>query len=123
MTAPAFVPANLILDGQEDRAERSPFEVMPYGMWTTADGTEVLFNRGYEPFLRRKAGKVEVCEPYWVEDIVRSIHFRSGDPTLNTRRLADMAKVLGYFLTGLPIPAGLYWVSTWNKTMRPEHKR
>jgi hypothetical protein len=43
--------------------------VMPYGKWTCADGTEVLFNRDYRPIWKKHPnGKVVVAAPdEWVK--------------------------------------------------------
>jgi hypothetical protein len=50
---------------------------LPYGRWTTGDGTKVLFNRRYEPVLvwRPGANKAERCGPHWVDDIVMESWF------------------------------------------------
>lgn len=41
---------------------------MPYGIWTCADGREVLFNRHYEPIYEKLPnGKVQAAHRYeWV---------------------------------------------------------
>jgi hypothetical protein len=37
---------------------------LPYGMWTCADGREVLFNRSYQPlWQRRPGGRIEAADP------------------------------------------------------------
>jgi len=43
--------------------------VMPYGKWTCADGTEVLFNRDYRPIWKRRPnGVVVAADPdEWVK--------------------------------------------------------
>ena len=42
--------------------------VLPYGKWTCADGTEVLFNRDYRPIWKKHPnGKVVAADPdEWV---------------------------------------------------------
>jgi hypothetical protein len=40
---------------------------LPYGMWTCADGREVLFNRNYKPIWQRIDGVVTAADPdEWV---------------------------------------------------------
>jgi hypothetical protein len=57
----------------------------PYGVWACADGEEYLFNRDYQPFLRRSAGGyvtgVESERPRepWI-DFVRQGWFYSSNP-------------------------------------------
>jgi hypothetical protein len=46
---------------------------LPYGKWTTANGTEVLFNREYQPFVKRKDGTVTYIDRNtWIKDIVKT---------------------------------------------------
>lgn len=40
--------------------------LLPYGKWTTAAGTEFLFNRHYVPFMIRKDGEVSRCESMFI---------------------------------------------------------
>jgi hypothetical protein len=44
-------------------------QLLPYGQWTYADGTEILFNRYYQPiFKRNSAGVVSKCDPdCWID--------------------------------------------------------
>lgn len=44
---------------------------LPYGMWVCSDGSEVLFNRGYQPMFERRKG--DGC---WKITENRHIHFR-----------------------------------------------
>jgi hypothetical protein len=45
---------------------------LPYGRWITEDGTEVLYNRKYQPLFVWRAGtdKPERCDPHWIDGIV-----------------------------------------------------
>lgn len=51
---------------------------LPYGMWTTKDNKEYLFNRDYEPIL---GWDLELCReipvaPFmWIESIVKQEYF------------------------------------------------
>ena len=50
--------------------------VIPYGKWTQLNGDQVLFNRGYAPFaVKKPSGEVEICDHFWVKNIVNSEHF------------------------------------------------
>jgi hypothetical protein len=53
-------------------------KTLPYGMWTTKVGEEILFNRKYEPIWSRTPGKVEpkhFAEPEWIKDIAHQDYF------------------------------------------------
>jgi hypothetical protein len=55
-------------------AEREYYRVTyPYGKWTTEDGTEVLFNRKYQPiWVKHPDGKVDsAARDWWVSNIVK----------------------------------------------------
>ena len=60
---------------------------LPYGMWTCADGREVLFNRFYEPIWQRyKGAPAERADPTeWVKFIKQSFFYNDG---LSRRRAA-----------------------------------
>ena len=53
----------------------------PYGIWTCADGREVLFNRAYWPILERRPGKpAKPANPNeWVEWIEQDYYFDDGN--------------------------------------------
>ena len=49
---------------------------LPYGMYICKDGSEVLFNRGYEPILKRHAGVITYPKPHsWVDGVVDQVVF------------------------------------------------
>jgi hypothetical protein len=55
-------------------AEKEYYRVtLPYGKWTTEDGTEVLFNRKYQPiWVKHPDGKVDsAARDWWVSNIVK----------------------------------------------------
>lgn len=55
LTGPAELRA---LPGQNKPLSRYAVAAMrPYGMWTCADGREVIFNRRYRPILERRPGQ------------------------------------------------------------------
>lgn len=45
----------------KDKIPKTPDEkrkkLLPYGIWTCADGREILFNRFYEPIWQRRPGE------------------------------------------------------------------
>jgi hypothetical protein len=59
-----------------------------YGQWTTADGTEVLFDRKYRPKWRRHPdGTVEPADPSeWIDDIVQENWFYTDRASLSERK-------------------------------------
>jgi hypothetical protein len=77
---------------------------LPYGIWTTADGRQVLFNRFYEPLLQRAAGDLLAlpADPTeWVRDIQLQRWFYVDDDKssdVKRRKLAEHA--LAVFLAG-----------------------
>lgn len=49
---------------------------LPYGRWTTEDGTEFIFNRNYQPMFSLKNGKKEFVLPsFYVYKIVKVEYF------------------------------------------------
>ena len=88
---------------------RHRFRRIPYGMWTTKDGTEVLFDRDYNPFLLRRGRHVEVCEHHWVENIVEARHFYDDGPRHKPATIRRLLVVLDLFLSGDPIPEKYGW--------------
>ena len=53
------------------------WHAVPYGLWITESGREVLFNRSYWPILERRQGEpAKPARPSeWVEGIVQSDYF------------------------------------------------
>jgi hypothetical protein len=48
------------------RAKQPLRQILPYGLWTLADGRQVLFNRGYKPIWERMPGeKATAADPDW----------------------------------------------------------
>lgn len=72
------------------------FKRRPYGVFTLANGTEVLFDRHYDPILQRDKRGNNVCEVSgWIEDIVKESWFYD-DSTANrefTKRKCEAATV------------------------------
>jgi hypothetical protein len=56
---------------------------LPYGRWITERGTEVLYNRRYEPIFIWRAGAAqpERCDPHHVHGIVKEGWFYSDGST------------------------------------------
>jgi len=64
--------------------------VLPYGKWTCADGTEVLFNRDYSPlWYKSPNGKVGTLDPdTWVSWKGSSHYFNDGQVPWHKKRQA-----------------------------------
>jgi len=56
---------------------RKEWRELPYGKWTCANGTVVLFNRGYKPIWSRSPGTavLAMLGDEWIENIVREEWF------------------------------------------------
>jgi hypothetical protein len=78
---------------------------LPYGIWTCGDGSEVLFNRDYEPLWRRLPdGTARPEEPdEGIEWVRMDPFYDDGTPT--RQRLKAGRDALRKW--GLPIPHGL----------------
>jgi hypothetical protein len=80
---------------------------LPYGVWTCADGTEVLFNRRYQPIWRRTPGGAvkPTKRDEWIDRIAdQKWIFGDGDPpwrSPESRRRCE--KVLDDFKRGRPL--------------------
>ena len=46
---------------------------LPYGVWVTQQGTEILFNRNYQPmWVKNPSGQITEADPnWWVPNIVK----------------------------------------------------
>lgn len=67
---------------------------LPYGMWTCADGREVLFNRGYRPLWQRRPGQAATRADHgeWVPFNRQSWFYTDHNPPWRspaTRRLCE----------------------------------
>ena len=62
---------------------------LPYGVWTCADGREVIFNRFYTPIWQRLDGVVLAADPAeWVTWTTQRWFYVDGD----TRQPADLCR-------------------------------
>jgi len=79
---------------------------LPYGIWTCADGREVLFHRGYAPIYERGPGfTVRPADPTERVPFVSQAWFYSGmDSKTKSRRAAEA--VLREW--GVPLPPPRY---------------
>jgi hypothetical protein len=73
---------------RQPEAGESPRWRLIYGQWTTADGSEVLFDRRYRPRWRRTPdGTVEPADPsQWIEGIVQENWFYTDRASLSERK-------------------------------------
>ena len=70
-------------------AEKEYYRVtLPYGKWTTEDGTEVLFNRKYQPiWVRHTNKKADIAAlDWWVPGIVKQeFYYDESNPPYGRR--------------------------------------
>jgi hypothetical protein len=72
----------------------------PYGLWTCADGREVIFNRDYLPIRERSDGEVKSANhKEWVEWTGQR-YFHDGDDRPRSALLKRLEKVLAEFNAG-----------------------
>jgi hypothetical protein len=84
----------------------------PYGLWITASGAEVLFNREYRPIFWRWPGQPgQPALPVWVPDIVDTIMLLDIRPwrggLLRPAAARELEVVIDRFKRGLSITAFL----------------
>jgi hypothetical protein len=69
----------------------------PYGIWTTAEGREILFNRYYEPIYQRNLQSnlhpTSADMNEWVKNIVSTRHFYNDQMAANTRPRSLITKL------------------------------
>src|SRR5580765_4964173 len=68
---------------------------LPYGIWTTEDGRQILFNRFYEPIWERRDGQAPTpADPTeWIKGPATQHWFygdEHGDPAKRRRALAAL---------------------------------
>jgi len=92
---------------------RAPMRRLPYGLWTCADGRQVLFDRNYKPlFQRTPDGTVSVADPdEWVPFVAQAWFYQdSTGPAYDRRSLArceaDIALELRAIVLENAEPAG-----------------
>lgn len=87
--------------------------LMPYGKWSLADGSEVLFNRCYEPIWRRTSGCITQADPTeWIKGITDQEWFYKDGSTYPAKR-TSAAKVLRSW--GLPDAIQLSAAAAWQE--------
>ena len=81
-----------------DKREFERLNDLPYGVWTCADGREVLFNRFYEPILQRATGQAaaEADPAEWVDFVKQEWLYDDAIPEPQKRKKA--AAVLAEFM-------------------------
>jgi len=85
---------------------------LPYGVWTLADGGQVLFDRDYFPIWQRSpdagVAAIRVAAWRWV-DWTQQNHFFDDDnaPFHDDATKKTCARILADFITGKPIDQ--YW--------------
>lgn len=79
------------------------WENLPYGMWTCADGREVLFNRRYKPLMARMPGQqaTEADRNEWVAFVQQRWLYNDGNvPRRDKATMARCKDVLAAFARG-----------------------
>ena len=98
------------------RSRRTPLErnhwrraLVPYGIWTCADGREVLFNRRYVPLWQRYPGQEPSrADPTeWVKFVKQSWFYNDGTPETDKRRNGEAA-MRQWGMTPTPFPKTSY---------------
>lgn len=60
---------------------------LPYGLWTCADGREILFNRRYTPIWQRHEGVVRPADPEeWIFWTTQGWFYNDGTPRRGLNR-------------------------------------
>ncbi len=108
MTPLASAPSRIsyVETGKSGRAPRGReyrWQVLPYGLWTCADGSEVLFNRRYAPLWQRaETGARPVpADPAQRVPFVRQFWFPAAGMTEAERVAVGVAALAAW---GLPTP-------------------
>jgi hypothetical protein len=85
---------------------------LPYGMWTTEDGEEVIFNRDYRPIWSRHLGVYDarpVNYDRWIENIKDSKYFAKhyadclGDDKTGRRSRSTLDNAVIAFIHHKPV--------------------
>lgn len=105
-------------------AEQARRWTLPYGMWTCADGREVLFNREYCPIWQRYPGKPaeKADSDEWVSWVKQQYLFDGreiwGRTKIQIKARAPLEQALTDFLAGAQIH---FWLA--QKTHNPHYLR
>src|SRR5262245_40469129 len=75
----------------------------PYGIWTCADGRQVIFNRDYIPILERYPGQAcRAANPSeWVDWVEQRWFYNDGTPVEQVKRVMNAA-LRGWGLPPMP---------------------
>ena len=76
---------------------------LPYGLWTCADGREVLFNREYQPIYQRKNGVLSPADPNEWVDYTSQRFFYSDRKARFSKTREKIENLLEDFRQGLEI--------------------
>lgn len=77
---------------------------LPYGIWTTKEGTKVLFNRKYQPiWVKYPSGQIAKPDPnWWVRDIVtQEYYYDDGCPPYGDKRKTETKNTWKRIVEGL----------------------
>lgn len=80
-----------------DKKEFQRLNDLPYGLWTCADGREVLFNRFYEPIVQRVFGQPAAdADPAERIDFVKQDWFYGDEHTEPQKRKKAAAALANF---------------------------
>lgn len=75
--------------------------LLPYGMWTNADGTQTLFNREYQPIARRLNLDIEgVKRSEWVQHVSQEYLYNDSNPPWKTAKTLTLCLEKLFEFTG-----------------------
>jgi hypothetical protein len=79
-----------------------PDDTLPYGWWTTADGSQIIFGRHYVPlWIKTPEGKVSRIDPdAWVNWVRQQYFPKSNLPSNKTVR-KNLQRILKEFIGGV----------------------
>jgi hypothetical protein len=80
---------------------------LPYGVWTLADGGQVLFDRDYHPIWQRSpdaGAAIQVAAWRWVDWVQQNYFFDDDNPPSHDGATKKMCtRILADFANGEPI--------------------
>jgi hypothetical protein len=94
---------------------------LPYGVWTTAGGGQILFNRDYSPIWQRSANAaaIRIAAWRWVDWAQQNYFFDDDNAPFHdgaTKKIC--ARIVADFIAGKPIDQ--YWRA--HETRRRQHR-
>lgn len=79
------------------------YSELPYGLWTCADGREVLFNRNYQPIWERHRGIVVESDRHEWVDFTADAWFYNDSSSRRRSTPARLRAILSAFQSGADV--------------------